>query len=94
MAVATATPKCSSPGSCMVRPATETPESTRARNRGTDAITCPPASASTSIEYSSPGRYSWTMNSVDRASWASSWLDATTEMSREPLPVRGLTTTG
>ena len=87
-------PKCSSPGSCMVRLATETPESTRARTRGTDASTWPPASASTSIEYSSPGRNSWMMKSVDRARPASSWLDAGTEMSREPLPVRGLTTTG
>ena len=78
----------------MVRPATETPESTRARTRGTAAITWPPASASTSIEYSSPGRYSWTMNSADRSSAASPGPEATTEMSRDPLPVRGLTTTG
>ena len=34
------------------------------------------------------------MKSADRAIPASSWLDSTTEMSRDPLPVRGLTTTG
>ena len=78
----------------MVRPATETPESTRARIRGTAAITWLRVSQSTSIEYSSPGRYSWTMNSSDRSRAASSRAEATTEISREPLPVRGLSTTG
>ena len=37
-----------------------------ARHRGTAATTRPCASASTSIEYSSPGRYSWTRKSADR----------------------------
>src|SRR6202012_3872977 len=94
VARATARPKYSTSGSCTVRPPTETPESTRARIRGTLAITCPLVSASTSTEYSSPGRKSCTISASERSTASSSAAEPTMWMPRDPLPVRGLTTTG
>ena len=50
--------------------------------------------ASTSIEYSSPGRNSWTSRPGARSSAASSAAEPTFTMPRDPLPDRGLTMTG
>ena len=94
VALATARPNSSISGSWTVRPPTETPESTRARIRGTEAMTWPPASARTSTEYSSPGRNSCTIRVDERLSAASSAAEPISRMPREPLPVRGLTMTG
>ncbi len=91
---ATSRAKRSSASSCSVRPVTAIPESTFSRSRGTTAATCPSARASTSSEYSGPGRCSWTSSVPSRSSASSSSTRSISRIPREPLPSRGLTITG
>ena len=73
---------------------TAIPESTFSRSRGTTAATCPSARASTSSEYSAPGRSSCTSCVPSRSSASSSARRSSSRIPREPLPERGLTITG